>query len=95
MHARQMLCLGYSNLQEGRNISKLCMIAIGHWFPVYDLGNECASVFSAREKCSSRSIIALEKSIWMTYKPDVGNFFADGIMLFFNIRRQLPLANVN
>ena len=37
----QMLCLDYSNLQERRNISKLYMIATGHWFPVYDLGNEC------------------------------------------------------
>ena len=23
-----------------------------HWFPVYDLGNECALVFSTREGCS-------------------------------------------
>ena len=40
--ARQMLCLDFSNLQEMRNISKLYMIAGGHLFPVYGLGNECA-----------------------------------------------------
>ena len=37
-----MLCLDYSNLQERRNISKLYMIARGHLFPVYGLGNERA-----------------------------------------------------
>ena len=37
-----MLCLDYSNLQEKRNLSKLYMIARGHLFPVYSLGNECA-----------------------------------------------------
>ena len=42
MCARQMLCLDYSNLQEGRNVSKLYMIARGHLFLVYGLGNECA-----------------------------------------------------
>ena len=40
--ALQMLCLDYSNLEERRNISKLYIIARGHWFPVYGLGNECA-----------------------------------------------------
>ena len=40
--ARRMLCLDYSHLQERRNISKLYMIARGHLFPVYGLGNECA-----------------------------------------------------
>ena len=39
--ARQMLCL-YSNLQERRKISKLYIIAKGHLFPVYGLGNKCA-----------------------------------------------------
>ena len=37
-----MLCLDYANLQERRNISKLYMIARGHLFPVYGLGNKCA-----------------------------------------------------
>ena len=40
--AQQMLCLDYSNLQERINISKLYMLARGHLFPVYGLGNECA-----------------------------------------------------
>ena len=40
--ARQMLRLDYLNLQERRSISKLHMIARGHRFPVYGLGNECA-----------------------------------------------------
>ena len=33
-------CLDYSNLQERRNISELHMIAGGHLFSVYCLGNE-------------------------------------------------------
>ena len=41
--ARQMLCLEYRNLQERRNISKLYMIARGHWVPLYGLKNECAN----------------------------------------------------
>ena len=41
MCARKMLHLDYSNLQERRNISELYMIARGHWFYVYGLGNEC------------------------------------------------------
>ena len=32
--ARQMLCLDYSNLQDRRNLSKLYLIARGHWFHV-------------------------------------------------------------
>ena len=40
--ACQRLCLDYSSLQEKRNISKLKMIARGHSFPVYGLGDECA-----------------------------------------------------
>ena len=39
--AWQMLCLDYSNMQGRKHISKLYMIARGHWFPVYGLGNEC------------------------------------------------------
>ena len=39
---QQMLCLNYSNQQEKRNINKLYMIARGHLFPVYGLGNKCA-----------------------------------------------------
>ena len=42
--ARQMLCLDYSNLEERRNISKLYIITRGHWFPVYDLWNECVQL---------------------------------------------------
>ena len=36
----QMLCLDYSDMQEKRNIIKLYMIAVWHWFPVYGFGNE-------------------------------------------------------
>lgn len=56
----QMLGLDYSNLQERWNISKICMIARGQWVPVYGLGDECASVFSTRERCSIWNIIALK-----------------------------------
>ena len=38
------------NLQERRNISKLYMIARGHLFPVYALGNECAQRYFLQEK---------------------------------------------
>ena len=48
--ARQILRLDYSHLQERRNISKLYMIARGHSFPVYGLGNECAKQLFLQEK---------------------------------------------
>ena len=60
MFAREMLCLVNSNLQERRNISKLYMVARGHQFLVCGLGNECALVFSTRERCSNRNIIGLK-----------------------------------
>ena len=41
-----MLYLDYSNLQERRNISKLYMIAGGHWVHVYGLGNECTEGYN-------------------------------------------------
>ena len=44
MCAQQMLCLDYSHMQERRNISKLYMIVRGHWFHVYGLGNEYATI---------------------------------------------------
>ena len=31
----------------------------------------------------------------VAYKTDIGNFFADVIMLFFNKRSQLPRADMN
>lgn len=37
----------------------------------------------------------VETNIWVPYKTDICNFLANVIKLFFNIRRQLPLADLN
>lgn len=37
----------------------------------------------------------VETNIWVPYKTDVCNFLATVIKLFFNIRRQLPRADLN
>ena len=37
----------------------------------------------------------VETNIWVPYKTDVCNFLANLIKLFFNIRRQLPRADLN
>ena len=37
--AGQMLCINYSNLEERRHMSKLYMLATGHLFLEYGLGN--------------------------------------------------------
>ena len=89
--ARQMLFLDYSNLQERRNISKLYIIGIGHLFPAYRLGNECAWRYFLQEKDVPIEI----SSGWNTvsgchYKTDVGNFFCLRDNVFPNIRRHLP-----
>ena len=55
------MCLDYSNLQERRSISKLRMIARGHWVLVYGHGSECALVFSTREKDGPTEIIIMLK----------------------------------
>ena len=47
--AWQILCLDYSNLQERRNISKLCMIARGHLLYIVLEVNVCNSIFYERK----------------------------------------------
>ena len=60
MCARQMLCLNCSDLQERRKISKLYMIAKGHWFPVYGLGNEYVWRHFLQEKDVPTEISSVE-----------------------------------
>ena len=52
------VCLDYSNMQEGINISKLYMSARWHLFPTWSWKWMCLMVFSTRY--SNRNIIGLK-----------------------------------
>ena len=47
------------------------------------------NVLSTKEICYNWNIIGLKWSIWVSYKTDIVNFFADMIMFFLNICRHL------
>ena len=61
--------------------------------------NKLNGIFYKREMFQPKYHWVETKYLGVIYKTDVGNFSADVIMLFLNIRwhlrRQLPRANVN
>ena len=57
------------------------MIAREHWLPVYDFGNYGSSVFSNNRDVPIKISLGGNKSIWLPYKTDVSNVFAEVIML--------------
>ena len=82
------VCLDYSNMQEGINISKLYMSARWHLFPTWSWKWMCLMVFSTRY--SNRNIIGLKWVSRCHTKPTWATFSAYVIVLFLNILRHLP-----
>ena len=90
------ICLDYSDLQGKRNISKsYMMIAWGHWFPVYGLGNERAKRYFLQEKDALTEILLGWKKVsGCQTKPMSATFLATWFHFFLNIQLPRQLSHV-